>query len=269
MGPGMTYPSGWQVAADANLAGRRIPTSLYPANSVQRAADQPGTRVRTRPSAGEGRQRQRNGNGNGNSNGNARRRMHRTRSRRSSRTPRPASAAAQRVRADEGMIEAGAAVHFEDQPSSEKKCGHWRQGACSDLTFHQRSCRRAARGRRADADRARRAHRGQREAHTSDVDPRDREFPTATVRPRDSSAIAGGIECDRSRCEYGAVRGSLCAKPSTPDSRKRRSSPSACTRSSRQRARPLTSPSFNWKKSSTTPRSRLQRARAMATSSSS
>ena len=105
------YLSGWQVAADANLAGQMYPDqSLYPGNSVPSA----GASASTTPSAAPTR----------------------------SSTPRDAAIATTSlpIVADaeagfggplnafelmKAMIEAGAAgVHFEDQLASEKKCGH-------------------------------------------------------------------------------------------------------------------------------------------------
>ena len=80
------------------------------------------------------------------------------------------------------MIEAGAAgVHYEDQLSSEKKCGHL--GGKVLVPTHAvrpHAERGAARGRRpATCRRARRAHRRARAALlTSDVDEYDREFVT-------------------------------------------------------------------------------------------
>src|SRR6202161_477276 len=109
------YLSGWQVAADGNLAGQTYPDqSLYPANSVPQMvrrinnallrADQIAWSERTVDST----------------------------------APRPQWLAPVVAAAEPGfggalnafelmksMIEAGAAgVHFEDQLSSEKKCGH-------------------------------------------------------------------------------------------------------------------------------------------------
>ena len=72
------YLSGWQVAADANIAGEMYPDqSLYPVNSVPigRAPDQQHVHAR-RPDPAHGRQGR-----------------HRLSSRRSSPTPKPASAA--------------------------------------------------------------------------------------------------------------------------------------------------------------------------------
>ena len=109
------YLSGWQVAADANLAGQTYPDqSLYPANSVP--AGRPADQQRA----------------------DARRPDHvlRVRGRRHRQAPywmAPIVADAEAgfggvLNAYElmkGMIAAGAAgVHWEDQLASEKKCGH-------------------------------------------------------------------------------------------------------------------------------------------------
>jgi len=103
------YVSGWQVAADANLSENVYPDqSLYPVSSVPSLvrrinnallrADQIEWPSPPPPTSGWCP---------------------------SSPMPRPASAAPQRLRAHEGDDRGGAAgVHFEDQLSSEKKCGH-------------------------------------------------------------------------------------------------------------------------------------------------
>lgn len=104
------YLSGWQVAADANLAGQTYPDqSLYPANSVPQLvkrinqALQRADQIET-------------------AEGNVQRNYF---------VPIVADAEAgfggplNAYELMKGMIEAGAAaVHFEDQLSSEKKCGH-------------------------------------------------------------------------------------------------------------------------------------------------
>jgi isocitrate lyase len=104
------YLSGWQVAADANLAGQTYPDrSLYPANSVPAVVRRINNALRRADqiawSAGAGD--------------------------REWLTPIVADAEAGfggTLNAFElmgSMIEAGAAgVHFEDQLASEKKCGH-------------------------------------------------------------------------------------------------------------------------------------------------
>ena len=72
------YLSGWQVAADANIAGEMYPDqSLYPVNSVPNVVKRINNTFHARrPDPAHGRQRRRS-----------------TSSRRSSPTPRPASAA--------------------------------------------------------------------------------------------------------------------------------------------------------------------------------
>ena len=105
------YLSGWQVAADANLAGQTYPDqSLYPANSVPALVRRLNNALLRADQIDCG--------------GGPRR--HATGSRRSSPTPRPASAAPLNAfELMKAMIEAGAAgVHFEDQLAAEKKCGH-------------------------------------------------------------------------------------------------------------------------------------------------
>ncbi len=110
------YLSGWQVAADANVAGQTYPDqSLYPSKSAPtlvRRLNQ--ALMRGRPDRARRGQRLE-------SNGPAG-----TGWRRSSPTPRPASAGlCSAFELMRSMIEAGAAgVHFEDQLASEKKCGH-------------------------------------------------------------------------------------------------------------------------------------------------
>ena len=104
------YLSGWQVAADANLAGQMYPDqSLYPANSVPevvRRINQALLRADQVESCEGGAQRH-------------------------WLAPIVADAEAgfggtlNAFELMKGMIEAGAAgVHFEDQLASEKKCGH-------------------------------------------------------------------------------------------------------------------------------------------------
>src|SRR2546427_1162292 len=111
------YLSGWQVAADANLAGQTYPDqSLYPANSVPsvvRRINQALLRADQIEHA-EAMEAKTNG-----------------RERRHWLAPILADAEAgfggplNAFELMKGMIEAGASgVHFEDQLSSEKKCGH-------------------------------------------------------------------------------------------------------------------------------------------------
>ena len=104
------YCSGWQVAADANISGNTYPDqSLYPANSV------PQLVKRINASLSRADQVE-------HAEGGAKRQWF---------APIVADAEAgfggplNAFELMKGMIEAGAAgVHFEDQLSSEKKCGH-------------------------------------------------------------------------------------------------------------------------------------------------
>jgi isocitrate lyase len=108
------YLSGWQVAADANLASSMYPDqSLYPANSVLRWSI--GS---TTPSAARIRSSGRRG---------LKRAIRAipTISCRSWRMPAGFGGVLNAFELMKSMIEAGAAaVHFEDQLASVKKCGH-------------------------------------------------------------------------------------------------------------------------------------------------
>ena len=143
------YLSGWQVAADANLAGQTYPDqSLYPANSVPavvrrinnallRRADQIDWAEGDEPTSTGWR-------------------------------PIVADAEAgfggplNAFELMKGMIAAGAAgVHWEDQLASEKKCGHLGGKVLIPTSQHDPHAERGApRGRRAGrADAGRRPHR--------------------------------------------------------------------------------------------------------------
>ena len=177
------YVSGWQVAGDANLAGQMYPDqSLYPANSVPslvRAinnaflrADQID-RVEGKPGPHWF-------------------------------VPIVADAEAgfggllNAFELMKGLIEAGAAaVHFEDQLSSAKKCGHLGGKVVVPIReFEQKliAARLAADVMgvptlliaRTDADSARLLQ--------SDVDPRDRPFLTGTRTEEGFFGYRGGIE---------------------------------------------------------------------------
>ncbi|USK34697.1 isocitrate lyase [Bacillus sp. F19] len=177
------YLSGWQVAADANLSGHMYPDqSLYPANSV------PSVVKRINQALQRADQIQ-HLEGGGNIDWFA---------------PIIADAEAgfggqlNVFELMKGMIEAGAAaVHFEDQLSSEKKCGHLggkvllpTQTAVKNLI----SARLAADVMgvptliiaRTDADAA--------DLITSDVDPEDQAFITGERTPEGFFRTAAGID---------------------------------------------------------------------------
>ena len=141
------YLSGWQVAADANIAGEMYPDqSLYPVNSVPhgRAPDQQHVHAR-RPDPAHGRQ--------------GRHRLLRAdRRRRRGRLRRRA----QRVRADEGDDRGGRRRRALRGPArvGQEVRPHGRQGARADARSGREARRRAARRRlHGRADDPARAHR--------------------------------------------------------------------------------------------------------------
>ncbi|GIU98833.1 MAG: hypothetical protein KatS3mg014_0449 [Actinomycetota bacterium] len=201
------YVSGWQVAADVNLAGETYPDqSLYPANSapalvrrINRAllrADQIAwsegdtsadhlVPIVADAEAGFGG---------------------------------PLNA----FELMKAMIEAGAAgVHFEDQLASEKKCGHLGgKVLVPDRAVHPDPRRRAPRGRRARrADRPHRPHRRRRRdpPHLG-RGPRDRPFLTGERTPEGFFRVRTGIEAaDRPGAGLRALRRRALVRDLRPD----------------------------------------------------
>ena len=233
------YLSGWQVAADANLAGQTYPDqSLYPANSVPAVvrrinnalsrADQiawsegeTGTYwlapIVADAEAGFG-------------------------------------GALNAFELMKSMIEAGAAgVHFEDQLASEKKCGHLgRQGPRPDVALHPDADGRAPRRRRLRrADGARRADGcARRDAAPERRRRRRRSVPrraTRTdegfyrVRNGNDAAIARGLA-------YAPYADVLWCETSTPDLEQARAFAEAIhERFPGKLLAYNCSPSFNWR----------------------
>ncbi len=232
------YLSGWQVAADANLAGQTYPDqSLYPANSVPvvvrrinnalRRADQIAWSSGTAP--------------------------------REWLAPIVADAEAGfggHLNAFElmgSMIEAGAAgVHFEDQLASEKKCGHLGGKVLVPTEQFERTLTAA----RLAADVAdvptvliARTDALSATLLTSDVDERDRRFltgertPEGFFRVRDEmeSAVARGLA-------YARHADMLWCETSTPDLEEARVFAEAILDRFPDRVLAYNcSPSFNWK----------------------
>ncbi len=234
------YLSGWQVAADANLAGQTYPDqSLYPANSVpamvrrlnqallradqiERAEGKGGSREWLAPIVADAEA----GFGG------------------------PLNA----FELMKAMIEAGAAgVHFEDQLSSEKKCGHL-GGKVLIPTGHFLRTLVAARLAadvldvptlviaRTDADSAR--------LLTSDVDERDQPFLTGERTSEGFFRITGGLDMAIARAlAYAPYADLIWCETSTPDLEE--------ARRFAERVHAVypgkllaynCSPSFNWKK---------------------
>jgi len=234
------YLSGWQVAADANLAGGTYPDqSLYPANSapalVRRlnAALQRADQIEW----SEGR----NGT--------------------DWFAPIVADAEAGFGGAPHAyelmrqMIEAGAAgVHFEDQLASEKKCGHMGGKVLVPTCQFIRTLTAARLAAdvmgvptlvvaRTDADSAK--------LLTSDVDERDHPFIQSTERTAEGFYhLRGGLECAIARAiAYAPYADVLWCETSTPDlDDARRFAEGVHAKYPRKLLAYNCSPSFNWRK---------------------
>jgi isocitrate lyase len=259
------YLSGWQVAADCNLAGQTYPDqSLYPANSVPQLvrrlsqallrADQiehaeamaaAGANGGNGAGAGGG-----NGAGAGGGNGAGARHWL---------APIVADAEAgfggplNAFELMKAMIEAGAAgVHFEDQLSAEKKCGHL-GGKVLVPTAHFIRTLVAARLAadvldvptvliaRTDADAAR--------LLTSDVDPRDREHLTGERTAEGFYRYRGGLACAVARARaYAPYADLVWCETSSPDLAEARAFAEGVHRDFPGKLLAYNcSPSFNWK----------------------
>jgi isocitrate/methylisocitrate lyase len=245
------YLSGWQVAADANLAGQTYPDqSLYPANSVPsvvRRINQALLRAdqiehAERLAAGAG------GNGSG------------------AAPPRhwlaPIVADAEAgfggpLNAFElmkALIDAGAGgVHFEDQLSSEKKCGHLGGKVLIPTGAFVRTLVAARLAAdvldvptvliaRTDADSAK--------LLTSDVDERDRQFLSGERSPEGFFRYQGGLDCAIARgLAYAPYADLIWCETSTPDLEEARAFAEAIRAEFPGKMLAYNcSPSFNWKK---------------------
>jgi len=233
------YVSGWQVAADANDAGQMYPDqSLYPADSV------PNLCRRINQALMRADQ------------------IHHSEGKNGINWFAPLVADAEagfggNLNAFElmkAMIEAGAAcVHFEDQLSSAKKCGHL-GGKVLVPTVEAIQKLVAARlaadvmgvptliMARTDAD----------SAHllTSDIDPRDREFLTGERTAEGFFGIRGGLQSAIARAlAYAPYADLLWCETSHPDLEEARIFAEAVhAKYPRKMLAYNCSPSFNWKK---------------------
>ncbi len=233
------YMSGWQVAADANQAGQTYPDqSLYPSHSVPELVKRVNHAL-TRADQ-----------------------IERAEGKTSTHWFAPIVADAEAgfggpLNAFElmkWMIEAGAAgVHYEDQLSSEKKCGHLGGKVLVPVQQFVKtlvSARLAADVcgvptlviARTDADSAR--------LLTSDVDERDREFCTGERTPEGFFRIKGGLDQAISRGKiYAKYADLVWCETSTPDLADAKKFAEAIR--SEHPGKMLAyncSPSFNWRK---------------------
>ena len=233
------YCSGWQVAADANLAGEMYPDqSLYPANSV------PALVARINNALARLDQIE-SLDGNGGSHWYL---------------PIVADAEAgfggplNVFELMKAMIAAGAAgVHFEDQLSSEKKCGHLGGKVLvptQQAIRHLVAARLAADVLDVPAVLIARTDANAAKLITSDVDPADREFLTGertaegffTTRPGIDACIARGLA-------YAPYADLLWMETSEPDLAEAQRFADAIRGAFPGKMLAYNcSPSFNWKK---------------------
>jgi isocitrate lyase len=201
------YLSGWQVAADANLAGQTYPDqSLYPASSAPALVKRINSALlrADQIDSAEGK----NGT--------------------YWLAPIVADAEAgfggplNAFELMKAFIEAGAAgVHFEDQLSSEKKCGHLGGKVLVPTSQFVRtlvSARLAADVLDVPTVLVARTDALSATLLTSDVDERDREFTTGERTPEGFFHITPGIEAPIARAlAYAPYADVLWCETSTPD----------------------------------------------------
>ncbi len=234
------YLSGWQVAADANLAGQTYPDqSLYPANSVPAVVRRINQALQRADEieASEGK-----------------------RGTHYWLAPIVADAEAgfggplNAFELMKSMIEAGASgVHFEDQLSSEKKCGHLGGKVLLPASQFIRTLVAARLAAdvldvptlliaRTDADSAR--------LITSDIDEADRPFLTGERTREGFYRMTGGLDCAIARAlAYAPYADLLWCETSTPDLHEARRFAEAVHAEYPGKLLAYNcSPSFNWKK---------------------
>ena len=236
------YMSGWQVAADGNLAGQTYPDqSLYPANSVPQMvrrinnamlrADQIAWSERSVESCAPKQQWL---------------------------APIVADAEAgfggalNAFELMKAMIEAGAAgVHFEDQLSSEKKCGHLGGKVLIPTGQHIKTLTAARLA--ADVLDVPSLVIARTDAHaatllTSDVDERDREFVTGERTAEGFYRVRAGLDaCVARGLAFAPYSDLLWMETSTPDLDEAREFAEAIkARYPDQMLAYNCSPSFNW-----------------------
>jgi isocitrate lyase len=236
------YVSGWQVAGDMNDAGETYPDqSLYPANSVPRLVRRINNAFARADQIDHAE-----GNGAGD--------------RVDWFVPIVADAEAgfggvlNAFELMKAMIEAGAAaVHFEDQLSSAKKCGHM-GGKVLVPTQHAIDKLSAARLAadvldvptliiaRTDANGA--------SLLTSDCDPRDKRFCTGTVTPDSFHEVRAGLDQAIARgLAYAPYADMLWCETSHPDLvEARRFADAIHAEFPGKRLAYNCSPSFNWRR---------------------
>src|SRR5437660_7007016 len=233
------YLSGWQVAADANLAGSTYPDqSLYPANSVPQVVRRLNNALLRADQIdwSEGR----NGT--------------------DWLAPIVADAEAgfggalNAYELMRGMVEAGAAgVHFEDQLAAEKKCGHLGGKVLVPTSQFIRTltaARLAADVLNVPTVLVARTDALSANLLTSDVDERDTEFVTGERTSEGFFRIEDGLEAAIARSlAYAPYADVLWFETSTPDLGEAKAFAEAIhERHPRKLLAYNCSPSFNWKR---------------------
>jgi len=233
------YVSGWQVAADGNLSGHMYPDqSLYPSNSV------PFVVKRINQALQRADQIQ-HAEGNGNidfflpivADGEA-----------------GFGGPLNVFELTKAMIEAGAAaIHFEDQLSSEKKCGHMGGKVLlpvGQAIRHLVAARLAADVLGVDTILIARTDANSAKLLTSDIDDRDRPFLTGERSPEGFHYITGGLDQAIARgLAYAPYADLIWCETSEPDMEEaRRFAEAIHARYPGKMLAYNCSPSFNWKK---------------------
>lgn len=233
------YLSGWQVAADANLASDMYPDqSLYPANSVPQVVRKINKAFQRADQIGSIEN-------NNNIDYYA---------------PIVADAEAgfggplNAYELMKGMIEAGAAgVHFEDQLASEKKCGHMGGKVLVPTSQFIRtltSARLAADVCGVPTILIARTDANSAKLITSDIDERDHPFMTGETTPEGFYKITGGLEMGIARgLAYAPYADLLWLETSTPCLKEAQRFADAIHKKFPNKMLAYNcSPSFNWEK---------------------
>ena len=233
------YLSGWQVAADANLAGHMYPDqSLYPANSVPHVVRRINQALQRADQiqAAEGRG--------------------------DTYWFSPILADAEAgfggplnvFELMKAMIEAGAAgVHFEDQLSSEKKCGHMGGKVLvptQTAIKHLVAARFAADVMGVPTILVARTDANGAHLITSDIDPADHKFLTGERTPEGFYTLHGGLDAAIARgLSYAPYCDLIWCETSTPNLKEAQRFADAIHEQFPGKMLAYNcSPSFNWKK---------------------
>nr|WP_106342203.1 isocitrate lyase [Laceyella sediminis] len=233
------YLSGWQVAADANLAGQMYPDqSLYPANSVPQVVKRINQALQRADQIEWAEEK----------------------TQRDWFAPIVADAEAgfggplNVFELMKAMIEAGASgVHFEDQLASEKKCGHLGGKVLIPTSHAIRnliSARLAADVMGVPTILIARTDANAAELLTSDIDPTDHPFLTGDRTPEGFFRIRPGLDTAIARgLAYAPYADLIWCETSEPDLEEaRRFAEAIHAKFPGKLLAYNCSPSFNWKK---------------------